>query len=164
MILGSRIMVETIDWTDLKAVAITALEIFVFTQMMHGGSWKVLSPKRCWYLSRLMYHLSEAFSVGCMSTVSKSTQIMEMKGNGNKQERNKYIVCSVELIFNFWSRFLTQFVLIWCTSHCIVWGSRCHMTINPIKSSYCFKDQLLFHWHYIFHVQFFKVTGPSITS
>ena len=31
-------MVETINWTDSKAVAITALEICVLTQVVHGGS------------------------------------------------------------------------------------------------------------------------------
>ena len=34
----SGTMVVAIDWTDSKAVAITALEICVFTQIVHGGS------------------------------------------------------------------------------------------------------------------------------
>ena len=46
MILGSGIMVLAIDWSDSKAVAITALGIYVFTQMVHGGSWKSISNEK----------------------------------------------------------------------------------------------------------------------
>ena len=37
MILAAGKMVLAINWTDSKAVAITALEICVFSQMVHGG-------------------------------------------------------------------------------------------------------------------------------
>ena len=100
----------------------------------------------------------KSFSVGCISAVNKCTHIMQQR------KRNKCMVCSIQVIFIFWSRFITQFVLVCCTSHRILLGSRCHMPITPSKESYCFKDQLLFHWHYIFHSHFFKATGPSVLS
>ena len=46
LILVAGIMVEAIDWTDSKVVAITALGIIVFTQMVNGGSWKCFATKK----------------------------------------------------------------------------------------------------------------------
>ena len=46
MIFAAGIMVVAIDWTDSKAVAITALEIHVFRQIVHGGSCKTIATKK----------------------------------------------------------------------------------------------------------------------
>ena len=45
LILVAGRMVVAIDWTGSKAVDITALEIHVSTQMVHGGSWKSIATK-----------------------------------------------------------------------------------------------------------------------
>ena len=45
MILVAGKMVVAIDWTDSKAIAITALEICMLTQMVHGESWKNITKK-----------------------------------------------------------------------------------------------------------------------
>ena len=52
MLVGAGIMMGEIDCTGSKAVAITALEICVLTQMVHGGSWKILPSKRHWYVRK----------------------------------------------------------------------------------------------------------------
>ena len=41
----------------------------------------------------------KSFFVGCVSTVSKSTQIMKMKGNKREQEIKECMDCSIQVIF-----------------------------------------------------------------
>ena len=46
LILVAGGLLETMDWTGSKAIAITALKIFVFTQMVHGGRRKSIVTKK----------------------------------------------------------------------------------------------------------------------
>ena len=46
MILGAGIMVRTINWIGSNTVAITALDICVFTHMVHGGRRKCIATKK----------------------------------------------------------------------------------------------------------------------
>ena len=46
LILVAGRMVVAIDWKDSKDVAITTLEISVFTQMVHGVRWKSIAIKK----------------------------------------------------------------------------------------------------------------------
>ena len=48
MIFAAGIMVEESDWTDSKAVAITALEISVFTPIKLVEVKNILPPRRHW--------------------------------------------------------------------------------------------------------------------
>ena len=162
MILGAGIMVVAIDWTDSKAVAIMALEICVFTQMVHDWSWKILQAKGN-YPNGCIICL-KSISVWFHSTVNKLTQIVKMEGNEAQRERNKWMVCSIQVIFNFdlsWSLNLCSLSV-----HHIAFFQEAEDTCPSIHISKAivFEDQLLFHWNYIFLFHFFKTTGPSITS
>ena len=73
----------------------------------------------------------KSFSVWLVSTVNKSTQIKKIKWNEQEEERNKCMVWSIQVIFNFWLRLIAHFVLLWCISHCIFLRSGWHKPINP---------------------------------
>ena len=59
LILVAGSLLEKMDWTGSKAVAITASKTCLLLQMVNGGRKKVFPPKSHWKLSRWMYHLSE---------------------------------------------------------------------------------------------------------
>ena len=46
IILDADEIVVAIDWKDSKVVAITALEICVFTEMVHGESWTRIATEK----------------------------------------------------------------------------------------------------------------------
>ena len=99
-------------WTEAKAVAITA----------HGHcTLEDINdyPDGC--IIWLKY-----FSVGCVSPV-------KMKRNETQRERNECMGCSIQVIFIFWSRLITQFVHLCLTLYWILSGSRWHMPISPSK-------------------------------
>ena len=125
MMLSAGILVVTIFWTDSNAKAITALKIFGFTQMVHGGSWNNIATKKHWPLSRRTYHLSEVFSVGCVSSVNESTPIMIINRNETQRERNE-----CEVFINNYFHFFIKVDHSICAPlpYIILYSFRKHMT------------------------------------
>ena len=124
------IMLVAIDWTDSKAVAITALEICVFTKMVHGGSWKSITTERTLvsFQTDVSFVWSHFLFCVCHQEISPHRSL-----RWSRKIKKWMMVCFIEVIFIFQLRLTTQFVLLCFTSHCILSGSRWHMSINSSK-------------------------------
>ena len=120
IMLATGNMVVAIDWTNSKAVAITALEIFVFTQMVPWWKlkkccqWKEISnyPDRCIFCLK-------SFSVGCMSLVKKVNDCMAC------------IICS-----DFFHLYIFTFLINSLMSTCFT--SNCFFFSKQMTKASCF--------------------------
>ena len=132
-------------WRDSKAVAITFWCICI-----SHGAWRQLK-KYCTNKDIVNYPdgcitCLKSFSVGFASPMNKFTKIMKMKGNETQRERNKCMVCSIQVIFIFyldWSLNLCSFYV-----HHIVFFQEAGDTCPSIQVSKAivFEDPLLSHW------------------
>ena len=99
-IVAGRMMVA-IDWADSKAVAITTLEICVFTQMVHGGSWKVLQPNRNGNNPDGCILCLKSFFVGCVLTLKKGNDCIVCSSRYNSFSSLHFVIL-IHFLMGFW--------------------------------------------------------------
>ena len=76
---------------------------------------------------------------------------IERSESKREREKNECMVCSVWIIFTFYSDLITYLVFICFTLNCLLLGSRGHKFINSSKRSICFlKATLVLQWCSLF--------------
>ena len=122
VILGASIMAIKIEWTNSTVVAIMALDVFVFTEMVHGGSWK---------------------------NIFNEMTLVTIKMNDKKRQKEMHCLFN-RGYFHFMIKFDLEFELHYCTSHYILSEADGSCPSIKVSKSIVFKHHNSLTLHFLF--------------